>query len=93
VGKSRRQGNTTLQNTNNNSIEDLVENEGNEYSVADPSKMMINMSNELNEGFKESLKGELKNEFKEELIEELQETLKENIQKQLKEYQDNTKNL
>jgi hypothetical protein len=35
---------------------DLVENEGNEYSVADPSRMMISMFSELNEDHKEVLK-------------------------------------
>jgi hypothetical protein len=34
MGRRRRQ-------KTNNSIEDLVENEGNEYTVADPSRMVI----------------------------------------------------
>jgi hypothetical protein len=46
MGK-RRQGNTTPRKTKNNSIEDLVEIEGNESPVADCSRMMMIMSNEL----------------------------------------------
>jgi hypothetical protein len=34
---------------NNNSIEDLVENEGNESPLADPSRIMVSMSSELNQ--------------------------------------------
>jgi hypothetical protein len=37
-----------------------VENEGNKLPVADPSRMMINMSNDLNEVCKEVLKEVLK---------------------------------
>jgi hypothetical protein len=48
-----------------------VENERNGYSVADARRMMINMSNELNEDHKEMFKEELKRDFKEELVEEL----------------------
>jgi hypothetical protein len=44
----RRQRNTIPQNINN-SIEDLVENEGNESLLADPSRKIISMSTELNE--------------------------------------------
>jgi predicted alpha/beta-fold hydrolase len=55
-----------------------VENEGNKFPFADPTGIMVNMSNELNEDLKELLK--------EELIEEL----KKNIQKQPKEYQNHT---
>jgi hypothetical protein len=35
MGRKRRQGNTTPQKTNN-SIQDLVENEGKSYLVSDP---------------------------------------------------------
>jgi predicted alpha/beta-fold hydrolase len=62
-----------------------VENKGNEYIVADPSRM-ISMLIELNQAYKEMLKKELT----EILMVELQEKLKENIQNQLKEYQENT---
>jgi hypothetical protein len=44
----RRQWNTTPQKTNNNEIEDTVENEVNEYLVEDPTRMLISMSNEHN---------------------------------------------
>jgi hypothetical protein len=53
MGRRRRQE-AALQRINS-SIEDLVENEGNEYLVSDPSRMMISMSNELNEAHKELL--------------------------------------
>jgi hypothetical protein len=43
--KGRRQGNSTPQKKNN-SIEELV---GNEYPVPDPNRVMINITNELNE--------------------------------------------
>jgi hypothetical protein len=39
MGRRRRQENKTPQKTNSNSIEDLLENKGTEYSVADLSKM------------------------------------------------------
>jgi hypothetical protein len=57
-----------------------MENEGNEYPVADPSKM-ISISNELSEVLKEMLIEDLRKN----IVEELQEKLKENMQKQLKE--------
>jgi hypothetical protein len=40
----RREGNYTPQK--NNSMEDLVGNEGNGYPVSDPNQTMINVSNE-----------------------------------------------
>jgi hypothetical protein len=55
VGRRRRQENSVPQKINN-SEEDLVENE---YSVSDPSTMMITMTNELNEVHKEMHKEEL----------------------------------
>jgi hypothetical protein len=83
MGKRRRQ-------KTNNSIEDLMGNEENEYPVTDPKRMMINMSNEFNDVYKDLLKGEIKNELFEIFMEKLQEKVKANIQNQLKEYQDNT---
>jgi hypothetical protein len=63
-----------------------VENKGNEYIVADPSRMMIIMSNELNEAKKRFSKRSSRKE--------IQEKIKENTQNQLKKHQDNTnKNL
>jgi hypothetical protein len=47
MGRRRRQGNSTHQKTNN-SIEDFVGNEGNEYMVPNPNRMIINMTNEPN---------------------------------------------
>jgi hypothetical protein len=43
MGKSRRQRNVIPQKTNN-SIEDLVRNEVNEYSVPDLNRTMINIT-------------------------------------------------
>jgi hypothetical protein len=63
---------------NGNSIEDLVEDEGNEYPVADLSR--INTSNELNEVCKEVFKEYFKKELIEILMEEMQEKFKGNIQ-------------
>jgi hypothetical protein len=39
----------------NNSIEDLVENEENEYSVPNPNRTMINITNELSDTHKKNL--------------------------------------
>jgi hypothetical protein len=60
-----------------------VKNEGNEYPVFDPKRMM-SISNELNEFCKEMLKEHLKKELTEIFI----KVLKKNIQNQPKEYQD-----
>jgi hypothetical protein len=46
MGRRKRQGNFTLQKTNN-LVGSLVGNEENEYSVPDPNRVMINMTNEL----------------------------------------------
>jgi hypothetical protein len=46
MGRRGRQGNTTPQRTNN-STEDLMENEGNEYIVVDPSRMMISLMSSM----------------------------------------------
>jgi hypothetical protein len=44
--------NTTPQKSNNHSIVDLVENEGNKYPFSDNSRMMISMPNELQKDLK-----------------------------------------
>jgi hypothetical protein len=54
MGRRRRQENTSYQRTDN-SIEDSVENEGNEHPVAVPNRMRISMFNELSESHKEML--------------------------------------
>jgi hypothetical protein len=46
--RKRSQGNITPQKTNNNMIEDLVENEGDESPVDDFRRMMIRMFNHEN---------------------------------------------
>jgi DNA-binding cell septation regulator SpoVG len=66
------------QRTNNNSIEDLVESEGNVSLVANPSRMMKRMSNEIKEGIKKEFREEL-----EEIIQKLLKEYKENIDKKL----------
>jgi 16S rRNA C967 or C1407 C5-methylase (RsmB/RsmF family) len=76
--RRRRHGNRTPQKTNS-SIEDLVENEENEYPVADLSR--ISMSNEFNEVCKEMLKEKLKKELMEIFMEEFQQKLNESTQK------------
>jgi hypothetical protein len=47
MGRRRRQGNSTPQK--DNSIEDLVGNEENEYSVPDSNRTVINITNELSD--------------------------------------------
>jgi hypothetical protein len=68
MGRRRRQGNSTPQK--NNSIEDLVGNE-NEYTVPDPNRMMINITNDVH---KTSLKEEIMDKLIEKLMEKLQES-------------------
>jgi hypothetical protein len=58
MGRSR-QGNTPLQKTKN-VIEDSVENEENEHTVAETGRMIISLSNESSEIFKNMGKEELK---------------------------------
>jgi hypothetical protein len=68
-----------------------VENEENKYPVLDLNRMMINMTNELNDIHKKkTLKEEIMNELKEILMKKLQETVQQNIQYELTEYQDIT---
>jgi hypothetical protein len=48
MGRRRRSGNPIPQKTNN-SIQDLVGNEENGYSVPDSNRIMINITNELSD--------------------------------------------
>jgi hypothetical protein len=64
--RRRRQVNTIPQKTNSNSIGDLMKTEGNKSTVANPSRMMIRMSNVLKEELKDMLSEELKKDLKEE---------------------------
>jgi hypothetical protein len=66
----RRQGNSTPQKTNN-SIEDFVVNEENEYQVPDSNRIVTNMTNEINGIHKKSLREEIMNEPTEIFIEKL----------------------
>jgi hypothetical protein len=52
MGRRRWQGNCTSQE--NNSIEDLVRDEENEYPVPDPHRTMINTINELSDTHKKN---------------------------------------
>jgi ubiquitin len=78
-----------LQKTNN-VIEDLVGNEENEYSVPDPSRTMINITNELSDAHKKYLKEEIMEKITKKLLEKLQDTMNQNVQDALKKYQDTT---
>jgi hypothetical protein len=55
MGRERRQGNTTLQKTSSNIIEDLMKSEGDEFSVAELRWIMIRMFNELKVELKENI--------------------------------------
>jgi hypothetical protein len=70
TGRKRRQGNSTSQKMNN-SQEDLLENEENEYPVPDPNRMMVNRTNELSDIHKKFLKSEIMNKLIEILVEKL----------------------
>jgi hypothetical protein len=65
-----RSGNPIPSKTNN-SIEDSVANEENEYPVPDPSGTMINITNELSDVHKKSLKLEIMDEITEKIMEKL----------------------
>jgi hypothetical protein len=67
----RRPGNPTTQKTNN-SIENLVRNEENEYPVPDSNRTMINIINGLSDAHKKSLKEEIMGMITEKLMEKLQ---------------------
>jgi hypothetical protein len=58
MGRRRRPGNPTSQKTNN-SIEDLVGNEKNEYPVPHSNSTMINITNELSDAHENTLKEEI----------------------------------
>jgi hypothetical protein len=62
--RKRKQRNVTLQKTNNNIIEDLMESYGDESPVADLKRMMIRMFKELKEELKEIMK-KTHNEYQE----------------------------
>jgi hypothetical protein len=68
--RRRRLGNCTPQKSN--SIEDLIENEGNEYPVSDPNKIMINVTNVISDAHKKSFKEEIMDKITEKLMEKLQ---------------------
>jgi hypothetical protein len=52
MGTRRRHGNHTPQKKNNNSTEDSVGNEENEYLAPDPNKTMINVTKESSDSHK-----------------------------------------
>jgi hypothetical protein len=51
MGRRRRSENPNPQKTNN-SIEDLVGNEENEYQTPDPNRTILNITSELHHGHK-----------------------------------------
>jgi hypothetical protein len=78
MGTRRRPGNSTQQKTNN-STEDLVENEENEYPVPDPNRTMLIMTNEPNIVHKKYFKEEIMNENSEIVREKLPDTVKQKV--------------
>jgi hypothetical protein len=70
----RRQENSTHEK--NNSIEDLVGNEDNEYPVPDPNRTLINTTNDLSDIHKKSPKEKIMDKLIEILMEKLQDTVK-----------------
>jgi hypothetical protein len=58
--RRRRPGNTTPPNNKNKSVENLVVSKGNGYPVTDLTRMMVIMTNEINEELKEVLKEYIK---------------------------------
>jgi hypothetical protein len=88
-GEKKRPRNPTCQKTNI-SIEDSVGNEENKYSVPDPNKTIINITNEVSDTHKNSLKEEFMDEITEKLMEKLQDRVKQKVQDSLKKYQDTT---
>jgi hypothetical protein len=72
MGRRRMPGNPIPPQKNNNSIEDLVKNEENEYPVPDPNRTMINITNDLSNAHKKLLKEEIMDKITE-IIEKLVE--------------------
>jgi hypothetical protein len=64
--RRRKPGNPTPQKTNN-SIEDLVGKEENEYLTPDPNTTLIIINNELSDTHKKSVKEEIMGEITEKL--------------------------
>jgi predicted transcriptional regulator len=87
VGRRRRKGNCTPQK--NNSIEDLVGNEENEYPVPDLNKTMINVTNELSDTYKK-IKEEIMEEITGKLMERILDMVNQKVQDALKKYQGTT---
>jgi hypothetical protein len=87
--RRRRQENPTPKKTNN-SIEDLVQNEENEYPVPDPNRTMINIPMSSVTPTKKSLTEETVDKINEKLREKLQNTINQKVQGALKKYQDPT---
>jgi hypothetical protein len=79
----RRPGNPISQNINN-SIENLVRNEENEYPVHDPNRTMINITNEISDAHKKTLKKKIMEDITEKLMEKLQDMVNHKVQDPLK---------
>jgi cell division ATPase FtsA len=83
-----------LHSSKKNSMEDLVGNEENGYSVLDPQKTMINVTNEPSDTYKKkSLKEEIMEEVTEILMEKILDMVNQKVQDALKKFQETTKNL
>jgi hypothetical protein len=63
-----------------------VGNEENEYPVPDPTRTMLNITNDSVTSTKKSLKVEIMDKITEKLIEKMQHTVKQNVEDELKKY-------
>jgi hypothetical protein len=61
-----------------------VGNEENEFSVPDPNRTMINITNELSDAHKKSLKEKIMGEISEKLMKKLQDMVNQKVQDVLK---------
>jgi hypothetical protein len=72
MGRRRRQGNSEK---HNNSIEDLLGNEENEYPIPDPNRKIISITSKLSDVHQKSLKEEIIDKFIEKFMEKLLNTV------------------
>jgi coenzyme F420-reducing hydrogenase alpha subunit len=89
MGKRRRPGNLTPQKTNN-SREDLVGNEENEYPVPDLNRTLVTITNELSDTTKKNSQRRNFGQDIETIVGKLQDMVNQKIQDALEKYQDTT---
>jgi hypothetical protein len=89
MGRKRKNGNHFL--PKNNSIPYLVVNEENGYTVPNPNKTMINVTQEPSDAHKKTLKEEILEEITEQFIEMILDMVNQNVQDALKKFQDTKK--